>query len=221
MTTGSRMELAQLVPLPKRKLWDTRGASGPWIDYLCATYPAWAVNSDRTLASRSGWPPGLEPERTPIFAHNQQYIEAPPNVVFRELCAARNWPTYYENASSVELPEGAEQLTPGLAFRFRTFGTTFQARVVEYETNRRLAWSCEGSFPRIHVHHRWSLEAQGGGTCVVTEETNVVGTLRWFGPIHRRLNSLLASSGVNLALHAAHERWLTALKAHIESRTND
>lgn len=215
------MELAQLVSLPKRRLWDVRGASGPWIDYLCATYPAWAAISDRSLASRDGWPTGLQPDQAPIYAHNQRHIEAPPDVVFRELCTARSWPTYYENASRVALPEGVEQLTLGLEFRFRTFGTTFHARVVEHEPNRRLAWSCHGSFPRINVHHRWLLEPQRGGTLVVTEETNVVGSLRWFGPLHRRLNALLASSGVNLALHAAHERWLVALQTHIESQTND
>ncbi len=206
--------------MPRRRLLDVRGQSGPWIDYLCERYPEWVESSNRASASEA-WPRGSEPAAAPVFAHNRVLIDAPAETVFGELCEASSWPTYYENASRVRLPHRSERLQLGMAFRFRTFGVSFRARVVELEPTRRLAWECVGSFPRIRVYHRWSLMAQDTGTLVVTEETNVVDTLRWFPLVHRQLTELLRTSGVDRALHAAHQRWLTALKARIESRTND
>lgn len=214
--TGPGVELATRVELPKRSFFDVRGGSGPWIDYFRATYPEWAVPSDAAEASPVPWPPGFEPHATPVFAHNEISIAAPGDVVFRALCDARRWPRYYENASGVALADGAERLGAGTSFHFTTFGVRFSARVVTFEPDRALAWWCAGGFPRVHVHHRWLLEPDGGGTLLVTEETNFVATLRRLGLARRVLDRQFARSGLREALPAAHQRWLTALKREIE-----
>ncbi len=211
------LELAGSIELPRTPLFDLRGPSGPWIDYFRRTYPEWAKACDVESTRPAPWPARFDPRVTPIFAHNELSIQAPPAVVFRALCDARRWGTYYENASDVELSGGAEALAPGLAFHFRTFGVRYAAEVVTFEPDRALAWECAGGFPVLSVHHRWLLEPEGDGTRLVTEESNFISSLAWIGFVRRWLNAQLAASGTKEALPAAHQRWLTALKSVLES----
>jgi hypothetical protein len=215
-------ELARGVKLPKKAICDLRGASGPWIDYFCASYPDWAKICDPSRAEPVPWPVGFDPDRTPIFAHNEITIAAPPARVFRALLDARSWPSYYENASQIELPSGETELAPGARFRFTTFGVAFDAAVTLFETNRALGWTCFGGTPEISVHHRWLLApivsgGEGEQTRLVTEETNFIASFHWLSPLCRWLNEQLAASGTRQALPAAHQRWLSELRRVIEA----
>jgi hypothetical protein len=211
------IELADSVALPPAQRWDLRGPTGPWIDYLRSRYAEWAHASELTAARPEPWPAGFAPGTTPIFAHNELSIAAAPAQVFAALLDARAWPSYYENASRVQLPAGSERLGPGTRFRFTTFGVSFDARVTLFEPERALGWTCQGGFPTLSVHHRWLLEPVASGTRVVTEETNFISALRWLPPLNRWFNALLERSGTREALPAAHQRWLTVLKERVES----
>ena len=46
------------------------------------------------------WPPGFEPDRSPVFAHNEITIAAPPERVWRRLIRAAGWPGWYTNSST-------------------------------------------------------------------------------------------------------------------------
>lgn len=210
-------DLALSVKLPATPLIDLRGPGGPWIDYFRATYPTWAKASEPERAHARPWPEGFEPSRTPIFAHNEIEIAAPPTRVFAALLDAQRWPTYYENASRIELGEGSQRLGPSARFRFTTFGVPYDAEITIFEPDRALAWTCRGGMPRLTVHHRWLLEPSTLGTRLVTEETNFISSLGWLNPVNRWFNEKLARSGTKEALPAAHQRWLTELKRVVEA----
>jgi hypothetical protein len=209
-------ELALGVKLPETSAYDLRGPSGPWIDYFRKTYPEWAKASDPRDARPRPWPKGFEPDVTPIFAHNEIVIAAPPARVFAALLDARSWSTYYENASKLELPAGVERLGPDVHFGFTTFGVAFSAQITLFEADQALGWTCTGGTPELSVHHRWLLEPEGSGTRLVTEETNYISGFGWLGPLARWFNQKLAESGTREALPAAHQRWLTELKRVVE-----
>ena len=211
-------ELALDIKLPARSAYDLRGPSGPWIDYFRKTYPQWAKASELRDARPRPWPKGFEPAATPVFAHNEIAVAAPAERVFRALLDARAWPTYYENASKIELPAGVEHLGAGVRFGFTTFGVAFDAQITLFELNVALGWTCTGGTPELSVHHRWLLEPEAAGTRLVTEETNFISGFAWLGPLSRWCNQKLAESGTREALPAAHERWLTELKRVLECR---
>ena len=150
------------------------------------------------------WPPGYEPERSPLDVRNEIRIEAPPPVVWAWLVAAERWPSYYRNSARVRV-EGGGDLRPGVRFSWWTFGVRVSSRVREFEPPERLAWDAKEI--GAAGYHAWLLLRDGDGTHVVTEETQhgpamVVGRLA-VAPLMRHF----------------HQRWLEGLARAARGRS--
>jgi len=153
----------------------------------------------------------LDPRQTPVFAHNEIFIEAPPARVFA-LLTGGDWPRFYPNGENVQIPvgpDGRRTLCLGTQFQFTTFGLIQKSQVYEFEENRLLSWRAEssGGGLAIHAFHRWLLQPDGSGTRVITEEIQT-------GPA-ALLGRWLCNS-INTSLHASHQLWLEGLKRAAE-----
>jgi uncharacterized protein YndB with AHSA1/START domain len=148
------------------------------------------------------WPQGLEPRNVDVFVHNEGWIKASPEMVWANLIDAMMWPSWYSNSAEVHLNGGAERLAKGVSFHWRTFGFPITSTVDVCEPNREIGWSVES--PTFRVHHAWLLIPEGGGTRVVTEESQ-----KGAAAIKFRLEQ-------PNAMYDGHDWWLSALKARSE-----
>ena len=166
--------------------------------YLGRYYQA----SDRSKCDPSPWPDGFDPQRNPVFAHNEIDIEAPATDVFGVLIDAQAWHTFYPNASGVVMAAGsAGRLAAGSRFEWTTFGTRQRSRVTVFEPSVALGWTADS--PGTHAFHRWILDHRGGSTRVITEECQ-------HGPV-----AFLDRYWMNRSLHAAHQLWLERLRGQL------
>lgn len=150
------------------------------------------------------WPDGYVPEKAELFAHNDIYIEALPELVFETLIDAKAWPTWYPNSTNVRILTGEDVLGPGCRFTWSTFGLEVYSVVEEFEPQSRIGWY--GRAPGIEAYHTWLLVPRGIGTLVVGEE--IVN-----GPGGRQLRE--ANPG---GMHSAHALWNERLRDLCEAK---
>jgi uncharacterized protein YndB with AHSA1/START domain len=143
------------------------------------------------------WPDRYRPSVAPIHVRNERAIPAPREIVWAWLVRAREWPEWYPNSASVVLEEGGRDLGAGTRFRWRTFGAPLRSQVLEFEPPERLAWDARG--PGVEAYHAWLLTPQGGGTHVLTEESQ-------YGAL-ARLARLLRPH----RMEQGHDQWLREL----------
>ncbi|TMA99571.1 MAG: hypothetical protein E6J57_09240 [Deltaproteobacteria bacterium] len=104
------------------------------------------------------WPPGLEPASCPVFVANEHEVAAPPEVVWKWLCRADLWPTWFR-ASSKVLFEGGPSPELGLGLARRVA----HARRDDPRDGRPLPWWLRWSLRgALHGAHQEWLEALGG-----------------------------------------------------------
>ena len=69
------------------------------------------------------WPAHFEPERSPVFVHNELVMEVPPEAVWEWLIRAEFWPSWYSNSRNVVIEDGPRpDLGAGSRFQWWTFG---------------------------------------------------------------------------------------------------
>lgn len=149
------------------------------------------------------WPEGSEPERCPVFVHNERRIDAPPERVWRWLARADLWPSWFAGCTKLSIDEGPLALTVGSRVTWRMLGATIRVVVRRAEAPRDLDW--RGGARGVNAYHAWRLEPDGDGTRIVTEETErgpLPWLLRWY---------------LRGAIHRAHDAWLDALARVAES----
>lgn len=129
------------------------------------------------------WPEGFVPGFTDNYVSNEVIVAGlSSDDIWPLLAMPTAWPTYYDNASDVEIYDGkGPELAPGDSFFFRTFGFPVPARVVECVPPvagqpARIAWHGwageEGAADRLDVHHAWLIEDLSHGRVrILTQET--------------------------------------------------
>ena len=151
-----------------------------------------------TRAPWPRWPQDLEPASCPVFVANEHEVPAPPAVVWKWLCRADLWPTWFKRSSQVRFEGGpTPELGLGSCVVWRMLGATIRVTVKVCEPPRVLDW--EGGANGVHAYHAWLLEPVPGGTLVLTKETErgpLPWLLRWY---------------LRRALHGAHQEWLESL----------
>ncbi len=144
------------------------------------------------------WPAGMTPAECPVFVRNEITVDAPPERVWELLVGAGDWPRWFPRATRVRFERGGPRLAVGDVVVWRMLGATIRVEVRRAEAPRLLDW--EGGAGGVRAWHAWRLDpAPGGGTRVVTEETErglVPSLLRWY---------------LRGALHRAHQEWLEGL----------
>lgn len=174
-----------------------------WFRLLRREFPAWYVTSSRAQAHPKPWPVRFDANRDAVFSYNEIFIpDVAPGKIFAVLISAKNWSSFYPNASDVEILSSKDgKLFADCKFQWKTFATKQKSKIELYEQDYALGWSAES--PGTHAFHRWILEPQGNGTLVITEECQN-GITAW-------LDSFIMNPG----LHAAHQLWLERLKEFV------
>jgi uncharacterized protein YndB with AHSA1/START domain len=143
------------------------------------------------------WPEGLAPADSALYVYNEVTIAAPPAVVWEHLTHADRWPQWFAGAKNVRFEAGGPVLAEGTAVAWEMLGATIRVTVRKAAAPTFLAW--EGGASGVHAYHAWILLPVGGGTRVVTVETER-------GPVPSMLSFYLRG-----ALHDAHDDWLKGL----------
>jgi uncharacterized protein YndB with AHSA1/START domain len=153
------------------------------------------------------WPPGFEPEKADLFAHNEIVINAPCDRVWKHIVEATAWPQWYPNSKDVRIIEGADGvLGMNTVFRWTTFGLALESKVHECVPFSRLGWYgyAPGSQPTFY--HNWYLVPKGDACHVVTDEVGIGADAAHL----RETDESLMRRG--------HDLWLATLKWVAESK---
>jgi uncharacterized protein YndB with AHSA1/START domain len=144
------------------------------------------------------WPSRYEPGKPPIHVRNEIEIASSPDRVWDALIRAPLWPLWYANAANVVIEGGADTLSLGGRFRWRTFGVRIASTVMEFVPYERLAWDAHAA--GVDAYHAWLIEPTTTGCHILTEETQY-GVLA-------RLSALVMPK----RMATEHQRWLEGLK---------
>lgn len=115
------------------------------------------------------WPEEFLPARCPVHVRNELAMAAPSDAVWAWLVRAREWPAWYLNSAEVRIDHGNAELTPGAAFRWRTFGISLVSQVQEFVPGERIAWNARST--GVWVYHAWLIRPTTTGCHVITEES--------------------------------------------------
>jgi hypothetical protein len=150
-----------------------------------------------TPAATIQWPSKFEPSRTPVHVYNELASSAEPAAVWAWLVRAAAWPEWYSNSRAVRLPGDAQDLAPGMSFRWQTFGVRVVSQIREFEPLQRIAW--DARTPGLLAYHAWLIRPTASGCTIITEETQY-GLLA-------RLGNLFTPR----RMYHGHQHWLEQL----------
>lgn len=105
-------------------------------------------------------------EAAPVLAAAQRGISASPELVWSVLTDLEHWVDW--NPDVTEMQVGGP-VSPGTEFRWKAGGATIISTIQEMEEKRRIVWT--GRTLGIRAVHAWTLEADGTGVAVRTEES--------------------------------------------------
>jgi len=124
----------------------------------------------------------MEPEHSAVYARNEIRIDAEPAKVWKWLCRAALWPTWYPNCAWLRFENGTgPDLALNSAFVWKTFGVRVHSTVRVFEPMRSLEWHAKAF--GVRAYHGWQLEQSVEGVWVITEETQngpLPKLLRWY-----------------------------------------
>jgi polyketide cyclase/dehydrase/lipid transport protein len=145
------------------------------------------------------WPEGMEPEKSAVHARNEIKISATPDRVWKWLCRAGLWPTWYTNCAWLKFDNGSgPDLALNSAFTWKTFRVRVHSKVLVFEPPRLIEW--EASAIGVRAYHGWLIEPAVDGSWVVTEETQN-------GPLAKLLGWYLRP-----VLARGHQNWVESLR---------
>src|SRR5262245_20117478 len=129
----------------RRPLIDLHAGAGQITATSCAP-PGWPR-----------WPSGLGPTSCPVFVANDHLVPAPPADVWKWLCRADLWGTWFAKSRNVRFEGGpSPELGPGSRVVWQMLGATITVTVRRCEPPRALDW--EGGARGVHAYHAWLLE---------------------------------------------------------------
>lgn len=159
------------------------------------------------------WPAGFVPGWADNYVSNEVIVAGLTTAeVWPFLVQPALWPSYYDNASDVQIDDGkGPALALGDNFSFHTFGFAVPARVVECVAPvlgqpARIAWHGWageiGAPDRLDVHHAWLIQDLAAGRVrILTQETQNGAPAR-----------VLAAAKPNPMING-HQDWLNGLVA--------
>lgn len=145
------------------------------------------------------WPEGMEPEHSAVHVRNEIKIAADPARVWKWLCRAGLWPTWYSNCAWLKFENGpGPDLALDTTFVWKTLGVRVRSTVRVFEPTRSLEW--DGMAIGVRAYHGWLIEPSIEGVWVLTEETQN-------GPVAKLLRLYLKP-----ALLRGHQNWIESLR---------
>jgi Polyketide cyclase / dehydrase and lipid transport len=171
------------------------------------------VTMKNDLANRSldiHWPKGFAPADADLFSHNELFINASCQRVWRHIVEATKWPEWYPNSKAVKvLGDGGSVLGDNSVFRWTTFGLPLESRINEFVPFSRIGWFGYAPGTAPSFYHTWYLTQEDAGCRVVTDEVG-----KGESAIHFRQTD-------ESAMHRGHDLWLATLKWVSESNSNE
>jgi len=164
------------------------------------------------LANRSKeihWPAGFDPLKADLFSHNELFINASCERVWKHIVEAPKWPQWYPNSKDVHIINGGGSvLNEGSMFRWTTFGLPIESKINEFVPFSRIGWFGYVPGSRPAFYHTWYLTPRADGCQVVTDE---VGN----GPDAAELRK--NDEGL---MHRGHDLWLATLRWVAENKSD-
>jgi uncharacterized protein YndB with AHSA1/START domain len=105
-------------------------------------------------------------QRAPLFAHQEIFIEAPPQSVWNIQTDIDNWSSWQPSITAFKL---GSPLAVGSVFRWRSGGLNVTSTVQVLEPNELIGWT--GKSLGAQAKHIWKFIPQDNGTLVTTEES--------------------------------------------------
>ncbi len=103
------------------------------------------------------WPRGMEPEHSKVYARNEIKINADQTRIWKALCRAGLWPTWYANCGWLKFENGrGPDLELGTTFTWKTFGARVRSTVRVFEPAHALEWDAKAI--GLRAYHGWQLE---------------------------------------------------------------
>jgi hypothetical protein len=133
----------------------------------------------------------------PLLSSSSIEIRSPGEAVWATIVAFRDWRTW---APAIDMPDVPE-LAPDVSFQWRLNGITIRSVVGVVDVGQELNWT--GAFLWFRAVERYVLERVGPDHTRVTLTESLSG---WLLPLFYSAAQLRAN----------HQRWLDALKTHIE-----
>jgi hypothetical protein len=128
----------------------------------------------RDLANRSldiNWPKGFTRAEAELFSHNELFINASCERVWRHIVEATKWSDWYPNSKNVQILGGRDSvLKSDSVFRWTTFSLPLESRINEFVPYSRIGWFGYAPGTEPSFYHTWYLAPQGNGCRVVTDE---------------------------------------------------
>jgi len=150
------------------------------------------------------FPEKYKPSKSAVFVRNEISINARKEDIWFWLTNATTWPEWYPNASNVKILDQKDNyLSDGSQFKWRTFNTNIESKVVEFKPCHRLAWVAKGY--GLLAYHAWLIIPTVDGYKVITEETQqgwLPTIAKWF---------------IKKGLKKQHQIWLEGLKEKAET----
>jgi hypothetical protein len=141
----------------------------------------------------------MDPEHSAVYARNEIKIDAEPAKIWKWLCRAGLWPTWYTNCAWLKFENGpGPDLGPDTTFVWKTFGVRVRSSVRVFDPMRALEWDAKAI--GLRAYHGWLLEQAVDGVWVITEETQN-------GPLPRLLRFYLKPT-----LYKNHQKWVESLR---------
>ena len=145
------------------------------------------------------WPEGMEPEHAAVYARNEIKIVGEQSQVWKWLCRAQLWPSWYPNCAWLKFENGAgPDLAVGTNFEWKTFGVRVRSTVRAFEPMRSLEWDAKTT--GLRAYHGWLLEPSPDGIWVISEGTQD-------GILPR-----LAGWSLGGIVHRGHQTWVENLR---------
>lgn len=159
----------------------------------------------KTNSESIKWPKEYEPSRSKFYVHNEIEINARPETVWKYLIDALQWEPWYEGAKNVSFNNTEDTfLTASTVFKWKTMGLRFESTIMQFETNKLLAW--ESKKKSIRGYHVWLLIPDNNGGCKVITDESQNGWLTFFEKTFQRNK-----------LKKLHDVWLSELKKKSEN----
>lgn len=151
------------------------------------------------------WPNDYQPSDADFYIHNHIQINAKPEVVWRYLVEAEEWPKWYEGMHNVEITNSvSDELQGNTIFRFSTMGQDFEGTIREYTPNSRLAWETKNK--DLGAYHAWAIVPNEAGCLLITDEVQK-------GKLARLQKVFLPNK-----LRKLHDKWLLGFKEKSENQ---
>lgn len=151
------------------------------------------------------WPTGFSPAEADLFSHNEGWINASCEQVWKHIVEAVEWPKWYPNSMDVQIQGGGTLLDANSVFTWTTFGLPLESKIHEFVPFSRIGWYGYSPGAAPSFYHTWFLSQSHTGCRVVTDE---VGK----GMVAKHLRE--TNEGL---MHRGHDLWIATLKWKAES----